>query len=668
MSFGFGTGDFIAVLGLFERIAIEIKNYRDAPAQFQNLSIELDLLQRTLMHVVQTQTDDQEDKQVLERIRAIASHCHQPLQGFIDKLLSKERSLGHYRTARLNDVGIRMKWSMVTQRDIEELRKVVLSEMAAINILLGVQQLNNLKRLTSRSIDSRQSSDTILDKTSKILDLVHNLPDSIANIHLEIARNGEQQARRDTEMAQMVAGLKSQVTEISVQGKNSMEIIRSSKARILREVARLYSVLNDLRKLLHLFSKYSKEILEAISQNTRMLLDIAGHMKRLARAIESVPLHLSVDIIRLDDALGESWGLPFQACQTWESFTDILKVVVYGNQRPGLEYILRGQFQLTLAKTGLSVGQSNPWVSIIRPGAHIKQAMVVPGLPVSKDTCPYPSCTGTLFSQADEVGKICSTCSRLSSSALLHSLPLKLYAEVPFLPTMLESTESQSSIQTRVQKIDSSSIGPIQLCEGSIGMFRRIQVYERPPPLASAEEAYQKLGDDASDFQANLYLGWHALSKGRIDESIHRLERTTATDPKDWIPYYLLARAFLAKDRFVEAYNALQLCANYYYMVPDVWITIGVLYFKLNQYRDSLDAIARSIRLNGYTWESWYNLGVLYDNARNQSGDALDAMQRALDLNPALSNVHIRMEELKSGVRGDKLTEMVEFPSPLYYY
>ena len=86
-----------------------------------------------------------------------------------------------------------------------------------------------------------------------ILDLVHNLPDSIANIHLEIARNGEQQTTRDTQMTQIVAGLTSQVTEIFVQGKNSMEIMRTGKARILREVARLHSVLNDLRKLLHLW-------------------------------------------------------------------------------------------------------------------------------------------------------------------------------------------------------------------------------------------------------------------------------------------------------------------------------------------------------------------------------------------------------------------------------
>lgn len=35
-------------------------------------------------------------------------------------------------------------------------------------------------------------------------------------------------------------------------------------------------------------------------------------------------------------------------------------------------------------------------------------------------------------------------------------------------------------------------------------------------------------------------------------------------------------------------------------------------------------------------------------------------MRRALDLNPTLSNAHIRMEELKAGVHGNMLTEIVE--------
>lgn len=45
-------------------------------------------------------------------------------------------------------------------------------------------------------------------------------------------------------------------------------------------------------------------------------------MRRIAQGIESIPLHLSLPIIRLDDALGESWALPFQACtdyNVWKS-------------------------------------------------------------------------------------------------------------------------------------------------------------------------------------------------------------------------------------------------------------------------------------------------------------------------------------------------------------
>lgn len=48
-----------------------------------------------------------------------------------------------------------------------------------------------------------------------------------------------------------------------------------------------------------------------------MLLNIQATMRRIAEGIESIPLHLSLPIIRLDDALGESWALPFQACSDY---------------------------------------------------------------------------------------------------------------------------------------------------------------------------------------------------------------------------------------------------------------------------------------------------------------------------------------------------------------
>lgn len=142
MSFGYAVGDVIAVLGLFERIAIELRNYKDAPAHFQQLSLEIDLLHRTLQHVLRLEPKTDSERETIEKVRAIVVHCLHPLQALVDKLRSKEASLGHFRTTRsLASIGTRLHWSMVAQKDVDEIRKTILSEMVAINMLLNVQQL-----------------------------------------------------------------------------------------------------------------------------------------------------------------------------------------------------------------------------------------------------------------------------------------------------------------------------------------------------------------------------------------------------------------------------------------------------------------------------------------------------------------------------------------------
>jgi hypothetical protein len=49
-----------------------------------------------------------------------------------------------------------------------------------------------------------------------------------------------------------------------------------------------------------------------------MLLDIHANVKKILGATEAIPLHLTLDIVRFDDALGESWALPYQACTEWQ--------------------------------------------------------------------------------------------------------------------------------------------------------------------------------------------------------------------------------------------------------------------------------------------------------------------------------------------------------------
>lgn len=68
----------------------------------------------------------------------------------------------------------------------------------------------------------------------------------------------------------------------------------------------------------HSLATCTKEMLEAIGRNTALLLQVANQMKRVIQAMEAMPRQLDVDIIRLDDALGETWGLPLQACVSWD--------------------------------------------------------------------------------------------------------------------------------------------------------------------------------------------------------------------------------------------------------------------------------------------------------------------------------------------------------------
>ena len=142
MNFGGGVGDVIAILNLFERVALEVRSYRSAPEHFQQLGTELQLLQRALHRLLQVEPSDGDEARELEQIRAIAIHCHQPIQAFVNKMRPSDKSLGHARSSTtFSHIGQRLHWSLITKKDVDDLRKIIMSEMIAINMLLGIQQM-----------------------------------------------------------------------------------------------------------------------------------------------------------------------------------------------------------------------------------------------------------------------------------------------------------------------------------------------------------------------------------------------------------------------------------------------------------------------------------------------------------------------------------------------
>ena len=68
-------------------------------------------------------------------------------------------------------------------------------------------------------------------------------------------------------------------------------------------------------------------------------------------------------------------------------------------------------------------------------------------------------------------------------------------------------------------------------------------------------------------------------------------------------------------DKVTQAYNAYQSAVYIDGRCPTFWLSVGLLYYHINQYRDCLDAFSRAIRLNPYVPLVWRNLGVLVSSA-----------------------------------------------------
>ncbi|XEU97683.1 hypothetical protein FSHL1_002969 [Fusarium sambucinum] len=395
-------------------------------------------------------------------------------------------------------------------------------------------------------------------------------------------------------------------------------------------------------------------MLEAIGRNTRTLLDISGQLKSIMKTIEAIPLHLTLDIVRLDDAHGESWALPLQACRTWGSFCDLLRCVVYANERPGANRIMQNLFAVTHAKTGIQVGEET-WVTAVKPGFHIEQAMIVKR--PRPQICVNSTCIGRLVEQ--DSCKTCTTCGRLVTTHPAQSPMVALYQE-QYSPTV-------SRVNSGVPRTTGPNIGP-QLSsvdiEDKAETFRRVKVIYPKAPIPDIVDVWGRLDEDPFNPEANAFVGLDILrvaeqflipyapestedDKETIEDarlSIKHLNIAIKSDKSNVEYIYLLGRAYMLVQDYKKALECFQKTTDIQPRCPSFWISIGILFFNTRQYEDSLEALARSVKLNSNIYETWYNLGVLYDSYNSHHEYAIEAFERCDYLKPGLPEVRARLE------------------------
>ena len=276
MSFGYGIGDAIAVVNLLERVIAEVRNYRDAPRHFQNLGLGLQLLQRALQRLLEVDPCDESGFQQLEQIKAIAMHCRQPLLSFIDKMRPSETSLGLVRTTEtLSATGKRLHWSLITRKDVDELRQVVVSEMVAINMLLAVQQLDSLKLFVSSRNDVSSSSEQLQEFRSvsrryftasmEILNQVGSTSASVNRLQEMMSRRLADQERGLEQARDDVSTVSLKLSAFTIRAQSISTILKSTEGYLIRVLRATVSTAEDIGRMVAMLSCVSKRITTTIT-------------------------------------------------------------------------------------------------------------------------------------------------------------------------------------------------------------------------------------------------------------------------------------------------------------------------------------------------------------------------------------------------------------------
>lgn len=104
--------------------------------------------------------------------------------------------------------------------------------------------------------------------------------------------------------------------------------------------------------------------------------------------------------------------------------------------------------------------------------------------------------------------------------------------------------------------------------------------------------------------------------------------------PGDFLPWYLLGKAYNLLDLPRAAYDSYQIALRRASSLPITWLAVGKLYLELKQLPDALAAYSQALRLQlneslPGTAAAWEGLSCVYERCDDQLADAADACSRA---------------------------------------
>jgi hypothetical protein len=112
-------------------------------------------------------------------------------------------------------------------------------------------------------------------------------------------------------------------------------------------------------------------------------------LHNVLRRIESnLPSRVDLPIIQFTDALGKTMPLPYELCQKWATFRELLRVVFIN--KSGSARVETEQYFIMYAQGGRLLREAS-WQHTIKRDDHLSMSMILSELSARQGRCPFPA-------------------------------------------------------------------------------------------------------------------------------------------------------------------------------------------------------------------------------------------------------------------------------------
>ncbi|KAF2138449.1 uncharacterized protein K452DRAFT_276837 [Aplosporella prunicola CBS 121167] len=322
MSFGFSTGDIIAVGKLVADVVKSLQDSGGAKSDYQELLRELECLEQALLHLDRLQATSGTSTRDLDSIKHAALSCRYPLEAFLAKMRKYNDTLGlrPKKGALIRTNAAKLRWSLGKKEEVAKLQAYLSVHLGTINVLLSEYELEALGALSQKTEGFHMHVRATLDGVRKVVDI------TAGNINAQSRLVGANNSMLTT-LYQLVCG------ELSTSFKSLLNMVST----VCLTTQQIYSVVLEIKSSLS-------------GPDTRWTF--------------------FQDPYQVEDALGFTFPIPS------EYDFHLINVIIKARFRngPGSEYVRLGMYELLQTRdTSQAISEG----TFLRPGTKIKMAIII---------------------------------------------------------------------------------------------------------------------------------------------------------------------------------------------------------------------------------------------------------------------------------------------------